>query len=111
MLRGRRVAAFCGIGNPAAFRRTLEEAGCDIAWWRQYPDHYPYSASHVAELEAALAKCDAQLVLSTHKDLVKIQAEQLAGRPLWAVLIEMQFATGQEVLERALMRVAPTGAD
>ncbi|MEM6655847.1 MAG: tetraacyldisaccharide 4'-kinase, partial [Planctomycetota bacterium] len=30
-LQGRRVAAFCGIGNPAAFRRTLEAAGCDVA--------------------------------------------------------------------------------
>ena len=26
-LAGERVAAFCGIGNPAAFRRTLEELG------------------------------------------------------------------------------------
>ena len=110
-IRGQRVAAFCGIGNPAAFRRTLEEAGCEIVWWRAFPDHCPYAAHQVAELESGVAESDAQLVLTTHKDLVKIGAEQLAGRPLWAVLVEMQFVIGQEVLERALARVVPTGAD
>src|SRR5262245_5119025 len=29
-LAGRRVAAFCGIGNPSGFRRTLESTGCQI---------------------------------------------------------------------------------
>jgi len=111
MLRGRRVAAFCGIGNPAAFRRTLDEAGCDVAWWREFPDHCPYGARQLAELEASLAECDAQLVLSTHKDLVKVQKVQLAGRPLWAVLVEMEFAAGQDVLERRLERLVPRGAD
>ncbi len=33
-LAGKSVAAFCGIGNPAGFRHTLEACGCDIAAWR-----------------------------------------------------------------------------
>lgn len=109
MLRGRRVAAFCGIGNPAAFRRTLAEAGCEIACWREFPDHCPYASRQVAELEVALAGCDPELVLTTHKDLVKVAAKQLAGRPLWAVVVAMQFATGQEAFERRLAHVAPSG--
>ena len=44
MIAGRRVAAFCGIGNPAAFRRTLEASGARVVWWREFPDHHAYSA-------------------------------------------------------------------
>jgi tetraacyldisaccharide 4'-kinase len=107
-LRGQRVAAFCGIGNPAAFRQTLESAGCQIVCWREFPDHHAYNARDQSELERAVAECDAQLVLTTHKDLVKLATRAgLAGRPLWAVLVEMQIATGGDVLEQALSRVAP----
>ena len=39
-LRGRTVAAFAGIGNPAAFRRTLEDLGANVIDFRTYPDHH-----------------------------------------------------------------------
>jgi tetraacyldisaccharide 4'-kinase len=38
-LAGVRVAAFCGIGNPPAFRRTLENLGYEVAAFREFPDH------------------------------------------------------------------------
>jgi tetraacyldisaccharide 4'-kinase len=111
-LTGRRVAAFCGIGNPAAFRRTLEAAGCELAWWRELADHHAYTARDLSELDEAVAACDAELVLTTHKDLVKLGGRtEVGGRPLWAVLVEMQIATGLEALDRALMHIAPHGAD
>ena len=77
-LAGRRVAAFCGIGNPAAFRRTLEELGGEIAFWREFPDHHAYSASDRAELAAAIGATNAELVLTTHKDLVKLPVDSSA---------------------------------
>src|SRR5262249_25152626 len=39
-LRGRRVAAFCGIGNPRGFRHTLDQCGYSVTTWREFPDHY-----------------------------------------------------------------------
>lgn len=109
-VRGRRVAAFCGIGNPAAFRRTLEDAGCEIVLWRKFPDHHLYGTGDLAELQDAVAACPAEMVLCTHKDLVKMSSEQLDGRPLWAVTAEMSVLTGLEALERGLARVSPRGA-
>ena len=49
-LAGRRVAAFCGIGNPAGFRRTLEQSGCTLVDWREFPDHHHYSPAEIEEL-------------------------------------------------------------
>ena len=51
-LRGRPVAAFCGIGNPEAFRRTLRDLGADVVAFRTFPDHHAYARADVEELRA-----------------------------------------------------------
>jgi hypothetical protein len=45
------------------------------------------------------------VVVATHKDLVKLPIAELGGRSLWALVVEMRFADGGAVLERALGRV------
>jgi tetraacyldisaccharide 4'-kinase len=107
ILAGRRVAAFCGIGNPAAFRRTLEGLGACIAYWREFPDHYAYNSADRAALSAAIATSGAELVVATHKDLVKLPAEQLGGRRFWALVVEMRLLAGGEALESSLHQLLP----
>jgi tetraacyldisaccharide 4'-kinase len=106
-IRGRSVAAFCGIGNPAAFRRTLESLGCSIAGFREFPDHHRYTAAEWEELESWVANSSAEVVVCTQKDLVKIPREQLGNRPLWAVEIGMRFVAGEDVVANELSRVLP----
>jgi tetraacyldisaccharide 4'-kinase len=95
-LGGRPVAAVCGIGNPAAFRRTLEGLGFPPADFREFPDHHPYTRVDVDELRrwAAGLPADAA-VLTTQKDLVKLRLPDLAGRPVWAVRIGFRFLDGE----------------
>jgi tetraacyldisaccharide 4'-kinase len=102
LLSGSPVAAFCGIGNPAGFRHTLATNGCETVAWHEFPDHYAYSPADIANLEALAS--DAQLVVCTQKDLVKVRRTELAGVPLWAVVIDMQFLCGEAELEDALKR-------
>jgi tetraacyldisaccharide 4'-kinase len=98
-LAGQRVAVFCAIGNPAGFRHTLSTTGCQITTWREFPDHYAYTPADLTMLNAEAAASNAQIILCTQKDLVKIRQDKLADLPLWAVAIEMQFLRGQEALE------------
>src|SRR5262245_66457735 len=53
-LPGKRVAAFCGIGNPLGFRRTVESLGCEIAVWQEFADHQSYGPAEIARLAAAI---------------------------------------------------------
>jgi tetraacyldisaccharide 4'-kinase len=110
MLAGRRVAAFCGIGNPAAFRHALESAGSDVVSWREFPDHHTYTNADLAELSSCIAATNAELVVCTHKDLVKLPFDNLGNRPLWALTVEMQILAGQDTLVAALNGVAQTAA-
>jgi tetraacyldisaccharide 4'-kinase len=105
-LRGKRVAAFCAIGNPAGFRHTLASVGCEVVAWREFVDHHIFSDAELAELETAARDCGADCLVCTQKDLVKIPNKPLGDVPLWAVTIEIDFLSGKEKLEAMLERIA-----
>jgi tetraacyldisaccharide 4'-kinase len=101
--RDKRVAAFCGIGNPAGFRHTLAECGLDVADFRELPDHFAYPAASIEELEQWAGKLTGiEALVCTRKDLVKLPRELLGGVPLVALEIELAVLAGREQLERML---------
>ncbi|MDX1946342.1 MAG: tetraacyldisaccharide 4'-kinase [Pirellulaceae bacterium] len=105
-LAGNRIAAFCGIGNPAGFRHTLSQCGLEVAGFREFADHFAYTEGDLAQL----ARWSASLVpiaalICTRKDLVKIPRESLGGIPLWAIDIDLAIESGQEQLEPLLAAI------
>jgi tetraacyldisaccharide 4'-kinase len=99
-----KIAAFCGIGNPEAFRRTLEGLQVDLnaGEVRLFPDHHPYTREDVADLTRWAEQTKAQAVVCTEKDLVKIGLTHLGRIPLWALRIEVAFLSGLSDVEAAL---------
>lgn len=106
-LRGRRVLGFCGIGNPEGFRRTLAGLGCELADFREFPDHHAYERADVDLLARAAIDANAELLVCTHKDLVKLRLDQLAGRPLRAVVVGVDFLSGEAELLARLEPLLP----
>ena len=102
-VRGQPVAAFCGIGNPVAFRHTLEACGCRILGLRTFSDHHRYTPAELHRLADWADGLGAPILLCTGKDLVKLSAADLGDRPLWAVGIEIEFLAGRESLEARLL--------
>ena len=72
-LRGKRVLAFAGIGDPLRFFRTLRASGIEIVRERAFADHHPYAQ---AEIEALIAeaKPDALTLVTTEKDLARLRS-------------------------------------
>jgi tetraacyldisaccharide 4'-kinase len=106
-LRGRRVGAFCGIGNPDAFRATLTSLGADVRDFRSYPDHHPYTRADVDDLRAWAIGLPADAwVVTTQKDWVKLRITDLGGRPLWAVRVGLQFVEGGAEFNVAVLNAA-----
>lgn len=101
-LSGRRVAAFCGVGNPDGFRGTLEGLGVDLIDLRIFPDHHPYTADDVAELEGWARALKPDLVLTTQKDLVKLRLSELGDSPLRALRIGLEIMGDDEPLNDLL---------
>ncbi len=101
-LAGQPVAAFCGVGNPQGFRKTLESCGMEVVAWREFPDHHSYTRRDVDELTAISAGSSAVAAVCTRKALVKVQLDLLGRTPLWALSINTEFTVGQEALSRSL---------
>ena len=71
-LKGRRVVGFCGIGNPDSFRITLQMSGARLVGWKAFPDHYPYRTSDLKSIEELARETEAEAVVFTQKDAVKM---------------------------------------
>jgi tetraacyldisaccharide 4'-kinase len=72
-LRGRKVYAFCGIGNPESFISTLKSLGGEVVGRRIFSDHADYRESQVAELSTSARQAGADWLVTTEKDWVKLR--------------------------------------
>ena len=91
-----------GIGNPDAFHCSLTPLDANVVAFRPFPDHHAYSNDDVTSLGGWASQQNAELVITTLKDLVKIQQDELDGIPLVAVEIEIDFLVGQERIEKLI---------
>ena len=71
------ILPVCGIGNPASFVKLVDSLAGQVAPALRFPDHHRYDARDVQRIRRAAQRCEADLVLTTRKDWVKLA-------PLWA---------------------------
>jgi tetraacyldisaccharide 4'-kinase len=77
-LRGKKVLAFAGIGDPEKFFATAVEAGIAVAERRAFDDHHRYTAEEAAEL-IMQAEHNGLALLTTEKDRARMTGERLLG--------------------------------
>jgi tetraacyldisaccharide 4'-kinase len=73
-LRGQRVLAFAGIGDPARFFATLRNGGVNVIEERAFSDHHPFTASEIEALVAE-AKAESLILVTTEKDMARIRSD------------------------------------
>jgi len=95
-LRGRRVCALSGIGNPASFERLLAAMGAAVITAR-FPDHHRFRAEDVKEVVTAMSG-KAEILVTTEKDQVRLPAAA-AGAPIWVLSVEMCRLDGSPLLD------------
>ncbi len=106
LLREGPTAAFGGIGNPEAFRRSLLNLGARLLDFRVYPDHHAYGCADIEELHRWAGRLPGgTLVVTTQKDAVKLRLSRLGDRPLWWLRIRLCVESGQDALDGYLRSV------
>lgn len=99
-LAGLRAAAFAGIADPENFFAALAAQGIELVRTLPLPDHAAYDSDTLALLVDAAR--DADFLVTTEKDGVKITAAQLP-LPCYQIPMTLEFhAEGSFLLERAL---------
>jgi len=78
---------FAGVGKPWKVERALRAAGCELADFAPFPDHFAYDEARLQALAARAAQFRAGLV-TTEKDWVRLPPawrERVAAWPVRAV--------------------------
>ncbi|MCA9216400.1 MAG: tetraacyldisaccharide 4'-kinase [Planctomycetales bacterium] len=106
LLSGKKIAALCGIGNPKSFQHTLHSLGAEtVAFW-EYPDHHEFTRSDLDTIQSRAQTARPDLLVCTHKDLVKLNVDRIAGVQLLALLINVEFISDSGPFEDRLSAIA-----
>jgi tetraacyldisaccharide 4'-kinase len=100
-----RVAAFCGLGNPRAFWRTLEELEIDVQFRWAFSDHHHYKPSELERLAKQAAECGAETLVTTEKDVMNFcdqTAKIVAPHKLLWLKIGIEIDKEEEFLQHIL---------
>ncbi len=100
-LKGLRVCAFCGIAQPGKFKKLLEFYGAKVVNFSSYPDHYDFKTEDIKNVEEIARNCEAEIILTTEKDSVKL-LEFSFSMPLLVVILDLKWVEGEEILNRLL---------
>ncbi len=109
-LRGARVTAYCGIGNPARFFGLLQRLGADVVAQRSYPDHHVFRDDEARQLMQQADASASQLV-TTVKDSVRLTGAGEACQDLQArsrtLPVEVLFGPSERALVDQLLAKLP----
>lgn len=73
-----RVGAFCGLGNPRSFWRTLSDLQLNIAFRWAFGDHHSYHPAEMLRLAELARRGGAEAIVTTEKDALNL-CEDFAG--------------------------------
>lgn len=95
-LIGKRVVAVTGVADPLPFYRSLQEWEVEVAEIREFPDHHAYTQADWQTISLAGQKYD--LIVTTEKDLVKLEQFPFAAGKLVALRVHMEVEYADELL-------------
>ena len=105
-MRGKRVMAVSAIGNPASFEQTLSDIGAVVIESLRFPDHHDYTVKEMTDAAAQAMLLDAEAIVITEKDAVKVPTELVSERagdfkiPIYVVSVEVMFLEGQQAFSQ-----------
>ena len=107
-ISGKRVVAFCGIGNPQVFQDLLVQQDLHVVHFESFADHHDYQRKDIQRLVKLAETHQTTTFICTHKDLVKIQVDHLGVAELWALSVALTPTCGAHEFTSALDTIITT---
>ncbi len=102
-LAGKKVCAFCGIANPDSFKKSLLAAQAQILSWDTFPDHHNYSQADLEIIKKKFYNYDADLIITTQKDGMRLQNFADFLSLIYILRIEMEITPSQELFDNFIL--------
>jgi tetraacyldisaccharide 4'-kinase len=104
-LKDRRVFAFSGIATPESFEKFLRDLGAKVVGRERFLDHYRYEGDDIAELFALAQREQAECLVTTEKDAVRIAEDLACPLPLYYLRLEIDILRGASDFDEAVGRI------
>ena len=104
-LMGKRIYGLSAIGNPESFTYTLKGLGADLIKHRKFHDHHNYNREEMGYIVSEARSLDADAIVVTQKDIVKIRKMDINDFNILSLKIETQITKGIELYEEVIDRV------
>jgi 3-deoxy-D-manno-octulosonic-acid transferase len=90
---GRRVALFCGIGDPESFRSLITALQIKAELFFRFPDHHCYGSQDLRKISDACREHNIETAITTEKDAVRLEESGiLPSQPqLWCLKIAIKL--------------------
>jgi tetraacyldisaccharide 4'-kinase len=88
----KRVLGFSGLARNDLFQKTLAEFPFDVAGFKGFADHHPYSSKDLATIRDLARGVKADMLCTTEKDFVRIPREALEDQAFLIIGVDIAFA-------------------
>ncbi|MCF7886138.1 MAG: tetraacyldisaccharide 4'-kinase [Candidatus Marinimicrobia bacterium] len=90
-VRNRKVLAFCGLGNPDQFYKTIEKLQPEKIHFKAFADHYKYGQKDLEKLTKKAKQLNCDYLLTTEKDFTNFPAKYNPAPKILILEVTMQI--------------------
>lgn len=87
-LKGRNLYAFCAIGNPNKFYKSLKDLEGKIIKYKDFADHHKFTKAQLQNISQIALKYNLELV-TTAKDYIRI--DYINIKNIWVIDVDIEF--------------------
>jgi tetraacyldisaccharide 4'-kinase len=101
--KGKKVCAFAGIAKPNSFKKALIEIGAQIISFDIFPDHHRYSLQELKNIRNNFLKNNADLLITTEKDGMRLQEFTEFLNEIYLLRIELEIIPDENSLKNFIL--------
>jgi tetraacyldisaccharide 4'-kinase len=93
-LNKRRIIAFSGLAQNNDFRKTVETLKCNLINFLDFPDHHNYTETDLKTIIKKAVDSEAEFILTTEKDYVRISGK--TSWPIEIIVVGIELSLGDD---------------
>ncbi len=102
-LKGKNVCAFAGIAQPDSLKKAIKATGAQIASFDIFPDHHCYSPKELKTIRNNFLKNNADLLITTEKDGMRLQEFTEFLNDIYLLRIELAMVPDENSLKNFIL--------
>jgi tetraacyldisaccharide 4'-kinase len=103
-IASKKLVAFTGLAHPGDFLQMVESLGAKVAHFEAFPDHHLFSQHEFGNLVSRKKALEADFLLTTEKDWVRIDGRVEVDADIAVLKIRMELPSDKDAFFEMIMK-------